>query len=88
MKQDSTSSSVKLSKKQKEVIGLMRDGYVLHENAVTPGAKWSLTKDGDYKWGNVSGHVINKILPLLSGRKKNWGVNIYTLSELGRSIKL
>jgi sulfur relay (sulfurtransferase) DsrC/TusE family protein len=78
-----------LSEKQKDVIRLMREGYFLYENRVTPGARWSLSKyKNSYNWGSVNGNVIAKINHLIEGRREHTACFVYELTERGKNIKL
>lgn len=79
---------LRMTDKQKEVIGLLRLGYYLFENTVTPNAKWSLTKHGNYEWGSINGHIVNGILKLLKAEKINIAIRRYFLNELGETIEL
>lgn len=81
-------SVVKLSKEQKKVIKLMREGYYIFENVITPGAKWSIGKDFEGKWGNIHGTVVNGLGDLIVGQKINMAVKMYSLSTKGQIIEL
>lgn len=80
---------MKLTPKQKEVITLLREGHFLYENKITPGARFCITPtEGGYRWGNVNGNVIMKIMPLLTESTPHTGVREHKLNELGKTIEL
>lgn len=84
-----TIQELKLSDKQKEVIQRLRESYFLYENRVTPGARWSLGKfEKQYRWGSVNGNVIDKIKNLIEEKTLHFGVSVWTLNELGKTIKI
>lgn len=82
---------VKLSDTQKNVIQKLRDGENLFYNGITTGAKWCIVERDYYKWGNIHGGNINVLRNyklIDNGVNINFAVKKFSLTELGKTIKL
>lgn len=85
---------MKLSKKQKEVVGKMKEGYdILGYVPRAIGKTAILYKGGVSTWTNVYDVPYRTFQILLENKivkftEKYMGIDLYNLTELGKSIKI
>lgn len=79
-------NKIKLTYNQKKVLWLMSRGAFIFENTVTPGAKWYIGNDSNYKWGNIHGKVIKPLLSFMDKKIINIAVNKYCLNDEGKRL--